>query len=73
MHMNISFKCSKMGGIMIGMSIRLPPTFIVEEISLTPHQCSVCLHWKNICFIVISTDLRFFATLLNGSSQQSLQ
>lgn len=62
-HMNISSKCSKMAGIMIGMSIRLPPTLRQEEISLTPHQWSVCLHWKNICFIVISTDLSNFATL----------
>lgn len=64
-HMNISSKCSKMAGIMIGMSIRLPATLRQEEISLTPHQWSVCLHWKNICFIVISTNLSHSATLHN--------
>lgn len=61
--MNISSKCSKKAGIMIGTSIRLPATLRQEEVSLTPHQWSVCLHWKNICFIVISTDLSHSATL----------
>ena len=73
-HMNISSECSKMARIIIGMSIRLPPTLRQEEISLTPHQWRVCLHWKNICFIVISTDLSH-ATLHNmikSSSQCSL-
>lgn len=71
-HVNISSKCSKMGGIIIGMSIRLPPTLMQEEISLTPHQCSVCLHWKNICFIAVSTDPSNFATWHIGNSQWSL-
>lgn len=70
-HMNISSECSKMAAIMIGMSIRLPPTLRQEEISLTPHQCCVCLHWKNICFIVISTDLSH-ATLHNMIKSSSV-
>lgn len=70
-HMNISSECSKMAGIMIGMSIRLPPTLRQEEISLTPHQWCVCLHWKNICFIVISTDLSH-ATLHNMIKSSSV-
>lgn len=61
--MNIASKCSKKAGIMIGTSIRLPPTLRQEEISLTPHQWSVFLHWKNICFIVISTDLSQFCNV----------
>lgn len=64
-NMNISSECSKMAGIMIGMSIRLPPALREEEISPTPHQRSVCLHWKNIYFIVISTGLSHLATLHN--------
>lgn len=63
--MTVSSECSKMAGIMIGMSFRLPPTLRQEEISLTPHQWSVCLPWKNICFIVISVDLSHSATLHN--------
>lgn len=71
-HTNISSECSKMAGIMIGMSIRLPPTLRQEEISLTPHQWSVCLYWKNICFIVISTDLSHSATLHNTTKSSSV-
>lgn len=51
-----------MGGIVIETSIRLLPTLRQEEISLTPHQFTVCLHWKNICFILITADLSHFPT-----------
>lgn len=72
-HMKISSQCSMMSGLMTGMSFRPLTTLRQEEISLTPiSRVSVCLPWKNICFIVISTDLSHSATLHNMIKSSSV-